>query len=305
MIRRADDWVPCSTGSLSRDDPLIGTAGRGERWFLIEIDGSWGSHAILESRLDSEVAGALVARIERAGIRPLAIRRTGRRADQRRARSTYSWALVDARPGRESVRWGSVADPAELLDVALDGSAGTASDEPIICVCTHARHDQCCAVRGRPAVTAFARAYPDLTWECSHLGGDRFAATMIIFPEALMFGRVDDTDPLALYDRYRQGRIDQRHYRGRAALTNVVQAAQAFAVQRSGDDRIGAYPPIAERPCDDGWIVELDHDHQPLVVEVGARPSEPLLSTCRATHPVAVREFRLISIEPFSIEPST
>ena len=299
-MRRPGDWQPCSARSLERDDPLTGTAGRGERWFLVEVDGSWGTHALLESRLEARLAERLVARIERAGIRPLAIRRTGRRADQRRAQSTYAWALVDARPGREEVRWGQVSDPADLLTVPLDGSAGTASTEPIICVCTHARHDQCCAVRGRPVVAAFAAEHPDLTWECSHLGGDRFAATMMVFPEALMFGRVDAADVNDLFATYRTGRIDQRHYRGRASLSNVVQAAQAFAVQASGDDRISAYSPLAERPSQGGWIVELDHESAPVSVEVGATSSEPLLSTCQATHPVAVREFTLRAIRPLN-----
>ena len=44
-------WMPCSDRSLERDDPLAGTAGYGERWFLVEIDGAWGEHAFFQSRL--------------------------------------------------------------------------------------------------------------------------------------------------------------------------------------------------------------------------------------------------------------
>ncbi len=292
------DWLPCSARSRDRGDPLTATAGRGERWLLVEIDGGWGSHAFLDSRLDPALAERLVARVEGAGIRPLAIRRTGRRADERRAQSSYAWALVDARPGHEQVRWGRAQDQAELLTVPLDGSAGVPSSDPVICVCTHARHDQCCAVRGRPLVAAFAREYPELTWECSHLGGDRFAATMMVFPESLMFGRVGAEDAVSLYERYRAGRVDPRHFRGRASLSNITQAAQAFAAQASGDDRIAAYQPVAEIPADGGWRVELDHESAPVVVDIGTTQSEPLLSTCRATHAVPVREFTLRSIRP-------
>ncbi len=295
----SDEWRPCSVRSRERGDPLTGTAGRGERWFLVEIDGSWGSHAFLESRLDADLAQRLVTRVERAGIRPLAIRRTGRRATERRAQSSYAWALVDARPGREQIRWGRALNEAELLTIPLDGSAGDPSSEPVICVCTHARHDQCCAVRGRPLVAAFAHEYPDLTWECSHLGGDRFAATMMVFPEALMFGRVGAEDARGLFERYRAGRIDARHFRGRASLSNAAQAAQSFAAQASGDDRIAAYRPVAELPgTDGGWTVELDHESAPVVVQVESTQSEPLLSTCRATHTAPVREFALRSIRP-------
>ena len=84
----------------------------------------------------------------------------------------------------------------------LDGSAGTVSDRPVLLVCTHARHDQCCAVRGRPVAQTLARAFPDETWESSHLGGDRFAATMIVLPHGLYYGRVPTTDAETIVERY-------------------------------------------------------------------------------------------------------
>ncbi|MBO9555678.1 sucrase ferredoxin [Cellulomonas sp.] len=293
---RPPGWRPCSDLSLARGDPLRGTAGRGERWLLVEVDGGWGKHAFLDSTLDADLADRLVRRVERAGVRTLAIRRTGLRADVRRAQRTWSWALVDARPGHEEVRWGSVDDPAELLDLPLDGSAGVPSADPVLCVCTHARHDQCCAVRGRPVVEALAAAHPDLTWECSHLGGDRFAATMVVFPEALLFGRVEPADATRLVERYRAGRVDVPTFRGRASLTNVEQAAHAFARDLTEDDRIDAFSTVSHSEHPGGWTVVLDHGTERLVVELGAELSEPMLSTCGATHTVRVREFVLRSL---------
>ena len=233
-----DGWMPCSDSSLDRQDPLDGTAGYGERWFLVEIDGAWGEHALLQSRLDPALGRALVTRIERAGIRPLAIRRTGRRADERRVQSRWRWAYVDARAGRETVRWGAVDDPRMLLEIPLDGTAGEESSDPVIAVCTHARHDQCCAVKGRPVVTALARAYPKLTWECSHLGGDRFAATMVVFPHGLFYGRVHASDAPGIIEHYRNGVVDERYFRGRSSVTNATQAAQSFARSARRDPRI-------------------------------------------------------------------
>ncbi|MGY4642661.1 sucrase ferredoxin [Cellulomonas sp. URHB0016] len=293
---RPAGWRPCSDLSLERGDPLRGTAGRGERWLLVEVDGSWGKHAFLSSRLDPETADRLVSHTERAGIRTLAIRRTGLRADQRRAQRTWSWAFVDARPGHEEIRWGRVDDPAHLVDLPLDGSAGVPSTDPVLCVCTHARHDQCCAVRGRPVVEALAAAYPEQTWECSHLGGDRFAATMVVFPEALLFGRVQAADATRLVERYRHGLIDVATFRGRTSLTNVEQAAQAFLRDLSGDDRVAAFTTVSQREHTRGWTVVLDHGGERVVVELGAELSTPLLSTCSATHPVQVRQFVLRSL---------
>jgi hypothetical protein len=292
-------WMPCSDRSLERLDPLAGTSGLGERWFLIEVDGAWGRHALLQSRLDATLARRLVGRIEAAGMRPLAIRRTGLRADQRRRQLTWRWAVVDARVGRESVRWGSADDPWELLDVPLDGSSGVESDEPVICVCTHARHDQCCAVRGRPVVTALAKAYPEETWECSHLGGDRFAATLIIFPHGLQYGRVTAAHAPELIAKYAAGEVDSTFLRGRSSLPNVVQAAEAFARAELGDDRIDAFSLLERTDSNGASTVVFSHAGsvvERIEVRVAETLSEPMLTTCASQSAAPVREFALAGV---------
>ncbi|GAA3214975.1 sucrase ferredoxin [Microbacterium terregens] len=289
-------WEPCSDRSLERGDPLAGTGGFGARWLLIEIDGAWGTHAFFQSRLDPVLGRALVRRAEAAGIRPVAIRRYGRRADERRGQKHWRWALADARPGLESVRWGAVDDPADLLDVPLDGTAGTVSDRPVLLVCTHARHDQCCAVRGRPVAKTLAGAFPDETWESSHLGGDRFAATMLLLPHGLYYGRVSTTDAASIVERYLRGQIVEEYFRGRSSLSNVIQAAQSFARASSSDDRIDAFVPLLEERTGDAWRVDLAHNGDTVTVLLRETTSAPLLSTCSATRPAPVRQFALESM---------
>ena len=290
-------WEPCSDRSLERGDPLAGTGGFGARWLLIEIDGAWGTHAFFQSRLDPAIGRAVVRRAEGAGIRPVAIRPFGRRADERRAQQRWRWAIADARPGFETIRWGVVDDPADLLDIPLDGTAGSASDRPVFLVCTHARHDQCCAVRGRPVAEALANAFSEETWESSHLGGDRFAATMIVLPHGLYYGRVPAAAAKTIVDRYLHGEIVEQYYRGRSSMSNVAQAAQSFARTASGDVRIGAFPPLREeRIADGGWRVDLADDGAIVSVVLRETMSAPLLSTCAATRPAPVREFALESM---------
>jgi len=295
-IQPRGGWAPCSDLSLERNDPLAGTGGFGERWVMVEIDGSWGRHAFLNSRLDAALARDLVNRIEGEGMRPLAIRRINQRADARRAQTTWRWAIIDTRPGRESTRWGSVRDTADLMDVPLDGSTGIPSDEPVICVCTHARHDQCCAVKGRPVATVMAGSFPDETWECSHLGGDRFASTLMIFPAGLHYGRVPAEEATGLVARYRDGLVDPRFFRGRSSSPNVVQAAESFARAELHDDRIDAFAHRGTVPERGGWRVIFDHDDSEVAVLVAARASAPLLTTCEATLALPVREFERVGV---------
>jgi hypothetical protein len=145
-------------------------------------------------------------------------------------------------------------------------------------------------------VTALAEAHPEETWECSHLGGDRFAGTMVVFPHGLYYGYADDGDPVRIADAFDDGRIVPERYRGRSSLTHAVQAAQHYAREEFGDDRIESFPPIAEEAADTGWRVRLAGEDGVVVVELDEVRSEPLLSTCAATRFVRVRQYALRSI---------
>ena len=192
---------------------------------------------------------------------------------------------------------GSLQATNNALDLALDGSDGAASNDPLIAVCAHGKHDQCCAVRGRAATAAIASAYPEWTWECSHLGGDRFAATGLLLPHGLCYGRLDTaTDPASIVELYTQGRLDDSHLRGRTSLPHAVQAAQHYARVESGDDRIDSFSPLSVAH-DDGQIrVRLSGAAGPVEVVLGEQFSEPLFSMCEANVAGRVRQFTLKSI---------
>ena len=286
--------APCSDQSLARADPMYGTASAGSAWMLIELSGGWGPLAFLQSPgcIDPDLGRAIVRRAEKAGMRIAAIRRPGRRPVVPR----WRWFVAHSEVGQEALYAGEVGDPREFLELALDGSDGTACDGPLVAICAHGRHDQCCAVRGRSACRAIADEYPESTWECSHLGGDRFAATMLILPEGLCYGRVDSTDAAGLVRRYLDGRLDDRFLRGRTSLPHPVQAAQHFARQTYGGDRIDALHPLDVERGEHRIRVVLAADPVPIEVILHEQMSEPLLSQCRAKVAGPVRIFTLGSI---------
>ena len=294
MTLAVEQWAPCSDRARERADPLAGTAPRGIRWFLLEVATSWGPNALLDAPFDREIGRATGAP-----------RRGGRHARPRDPPSGSADAAADAALGDRrfaprqlsGIVWGEVADAAALLDIPLDGSTGTPSTEPVYAVCAHGRHDRCCAVRGRRVATALAAARPEQTWECSHVGGDRFAGTMVVFPHGLYYGYADDGDPTRIADAFDEGRVVADRLRGRSSLSHPVQAAQHYARQALGDDRIGAYPPLEELATDDGWRVRLGLDAGgSIVVDLAEEASPPLLSTCAATRLVQVRQYALRGI---------
>ena len=286
--------TPCSDQSLARDEPMYGTASAGTKWLLLELCGGWGASAFLQSPsvIDPVLGRAIVKRAESAGMRIAAIRRHGRRTDAKR----WRWFVASADPAKPALFGGEVDGPEGYLDLDLDGGDGDLRDGPLVAVCAHGRHDQCCAVRGRAATAAIAAEYPELVWECSHLGGDRFAATMLILPEGLCYGRVDSGDGAELVRLYLDGRLDNRLLRGRTALPHPVQAAQYFAREVSGDDRIDTLHPEDVEYFEGLTRVVLSGVDGPVEVLLDEVLSDPLYSQCAATAAGRVRMFTLRSI---------
>ena len=153
------------------------------------------------------------------------MRRPGRRAP---GRGAAHWYAVDT-VRRTWVR-GTWRTADDLLDAGpRPGHRPVGSDEdaePMVLVCTHGTRDACCAVRGRPIVATLARALPDEVWECTHLGGHRFAGTLLSLPDGACFGRLDpDTAVDVVTGAPRRAAPTPRHLRGTTRWEPAVQAA--------------------------------------------------------------------------------
>jgi hypothetical protein len=262
--------LPCSTAARNRGDLALGTAAPAPRWLLVEQPGPWGRSALHESRLDRAAARALGERAAVAGVRVVLIRRPGRPVP-----GVRRWAYVDARPGHEASWWGTFHDEAELLGVPLDGTEGRRSDEPVYLVCTHGRHDTCCAVRGRPVAAMLATAHPERTWECSHVGGDRFAPNLVVLPHGLYYGHVEPEDALRVVTAYDAGLVVPSLLRGRSAYSSAAQAAQHHARLELGEERLDALAPQdVEDLGGERWRVLLAHGEETVRVTVHAEVSK-------------------------------
>jgi hypothetical protein len=274
----------CSFASQLRGDPAVGTAAPASAILLVEQPGPWGRQALVESRLDPQVAAALSARAVARGMRVLVIRRPGRSAD---AAGRRRWAVVDCRPGREVTSWGEFGADTDLLGLPLDGSAGTSSYRPTYLVCAHGRHDACCAIKGRPVGAALATLRPDDAWECSHVGGDRFAANVLTLPHGLYYGRVDARTAGDVVAAQERGEVLLSLLRGRTTFAPVAQAAQHRAREVLGVTGINALNPVSVSGLDHRrWLVRLAHQPADLVatVRTDAGGAAALL-TCHAVHP--------------------
>lgn len=207
---------------------MLGTAFPAARLLLVEQPFPWGPEGLRTSRFDRETALAIEARGRVDGVRVQAIRGQGRDPDRVRRR----WILVDTRDATRSLRSGDFSEDAELLELPFDGSPGETDPEPLYLVCTHGRHDPCCAALGRPVIAMLAASRPGRVWQASHLGGCRFAPTVLALPDGVMYGRVPPTAVDHLVTATEAGEVLGGLLRGRIGMPPAVQAAIAHAHER-------------------------------------------------------------------------
>ena len=210
-MSQPDPAFRCADAARVRADPLAGSAPPARRWLLLEHPGPWRIDAIAGSGIDP---GVLATLEEKAGsaTRILLIRRPGR-IDRRAARR---WILTALDSAAITGRWRDDHDLLEAADALIAASprAGGTS-QPLILVCTHGVHDVCCALRGRPVALALASRWPDLVWECSHIGGDRFAPNVVLLPDGFYYGNLDPASAMghsrSALGRHRAARPAPRH----------------------------------------------------------------------------------------------
>lgn len=283
---------------------MLGTAFPAARMLLVEQPGPWGRLGLLQSHFDPLMADRLVRSCDAAGIRVLAIRRPGRSEDGVARR----WAWVDAGLGRERMGWGSFDNERDLWSQASafirgaipPGPVGIDAGAAAYLVCAHGSHDACCAVRGRPVAAALTRLRPDNVWECSHVGGDRFAANVLVVPSGVLYGAVRADELPALVAATDRGEVVSQPLRGKIGLVPEAQAALAGAHARWGG-AISAYRVVTVGPRVGGVVTvrlrQQRADGDRLAdVEVRMSRSDVHRLTCHMTTPSRVSNYQPGSI---------
>ena len=291
----------CTRRSEAADEPLAGTASTIRRWLLIEHAGPWGHDGLVDARLPEGLGLALRATSRRTRSRVLLIRRPGRVRGEI-GTACFAVDTADAWIGARTI--GRLDEAAEL-DPGDRRSFPEQVSGPVVVVCTHGRRDACCAERGRPVAAATAREHPDLVWESTHVGGDRFAANLIAFPHGLVFGRVEPERGAAVVSAYIRGRVELDLYRGRTSHPMPAQAAEVGLRQGFDLERIEDVDLLDVERRGDVATVRLTSPRGVARVTVVRDELEPMRLTCSSAAEEAPATWRVDSIElERPVEPS-
>lgn len=276
----------CSNAARERGDAIAGTAPRGRVWILIEYRGGWPRNGFDGVDIDWRVRAGVAEAAERHGARILLMRRPGRRT----VTHGGQWAVLrlDA-PGDLRQTWGGWSQDADLLRIcdALDarGESPTTPAElpPVVLVCTHGQHDVCCALRGRPVAAALAERWPELIWECSHVGGDRFAANIVVVPDGVYYGNLDVESALGVISDHLDNRIGGTYLRGYTDLRPVEQVAVAAVLDAAGPAGRFDYDIDAVSRAGADWTIGVSHRREAMgafEVSITQSRSAPTKLTC-------------------------
>ena len=285
----------CADVSGQASEPLAATASRVDRWLLVEYRGLWDRDVLGGSLLSAPLKEHLRDQLARLGqARLLFVKRPERRAHARRM--LY---LGSSRPGEECLYALEFERHDDLLaydfaSALLDGGTpGVPVEHPIFVVCTHGKRDRCCAKYGRPLYDGLkGKVDPAWVWQSTHVGGDRFAGNIVVLPEGLYFGRLDDADLDPLLDAYFDRRLYLQAYRGRSAYTFAVQAAETALREAEGLTGIDDVALERVEPREGGWTVTLraSADTRSLDVEMELA-DDPVYLTCGSVTPQHPRRF--------------
>lgn len=277
----------CRTASIEHGEPIAGSAVACTAvWIVLEHRGPWGNKAVPESDLPEAVKGRLMQwQKEIAGARVQLVRRSKRTEGSLRlwlavsdlgGARMFGWTLEDA----DALTAVDVPAAVEAIRAGASVPGAQESTTPLVLVCTNGRRDVCCAKWGVPVVQALEQEPGLDVWQTTHLGGHRFAATLLQLPQGLCYGRVMPEEASALAAAIRQGQVYRLdRLRGRTALHGVEQAAEVAWRAASGEAHIGALARVEHVEADDAVMVTLHgHDgrsHQVALERRELGPSAP------------------------------
>jgi hypothetical protein len=236
----------CAVASLAAGEPLLGSAPV-SGFVFVEIPLPWPAVIEQSPRYPHKLGRELARhRVKVAGIAP----------DPRWSRPDLVRILAyrpRTEPGGVPLISQELLVPPSAVADAVAGLVTSPvperSDGPAgrdVFICTHGNRDTCCGREGVPAYAELDRLAASTgvrVWRTSHLGGHRFAPTLLDMPSGHCWGRLERGDlPRVLAGEITDDLLE-RTYRGRVSLGPLGQVVEAELDRRhgSGWDRSGLW----------------------------------------------------------------
>lgn len=242
----------CSVIAAAAKEPLAGTASHGRGCLVFAYPKRlWGRNALSSEGLPAALVEAFADIQERLDVVTRFV-----------ASESAETTELTFYPAGMRFSDVPIEAAADVIRGYVDGSLtrGEIAARPMLLTCTHGQRDRCCARFGLALMDAM-RACEGVdaidVREASHLGGDRFAPTVLVLPSGHMYGHLTPDDAPRLIEAALGGPPLLARFRGsfwrdvREQLADVA----AFGLSRDGE------PPPTLSSID---VKDLDDDHSEL-----------------------------------------
>ena len=253
----------CAESSRQAGEPIAATAPQQDAYLLLEYREQWQPKAAKpgNNTLTNAVSEHLHAEIRASGrsVKPLFIRQQGRTSG---ALTAFVALVTEQDPVVYRLDLASYDD---LLTVPLkemlraERTAGHLQTEPIYAVCTHKERDRACGKYGWSVYQALHDHAAGRVWQSTHLGGHRFAGTLLALPSGALYGHLDPDDVPALAQAEENGRLFLPRLRGRVCYRKPEQAAAIALHQHTQADQWDVFRwSHTEQPQENQWHIRFD-----------------------------------------------
>ncbi|MGE6221072.1 sucrase ferredoxin [Nubsella zeaxanthinifaciens] len=231
----------CSLKSAENQEDLIGTGLVYKNFLFIECDEPWEENALASSSIPSKIKTKLIEFNSKAENRLLLIKKGNSNLKADKSLTLISAKLTGTFFHVKEMHINSYQDliKLDLYDLPIDSKI----IKHYIFICTNGKKDKCCSKFGYSSFKNFesnnCEDKVDI-WQCSHLGGDRFAATCLVLPQGAYYGRIQDCNPKSFIDNLLDEKLILENLRGRSIYDGYIQAAEYFIRKKNNITKLDA-----------------------------------------------------------------
>jgi hypothetical protein len=249
---------------------LAGTAPHAHRWWLIEDQGPWGPNAVKDhpsphvaSIRDRCIDGDRILLVRPSDSRTQSINRSRvwRFTPDNRAVHVTDLPSISRFTHDENIPW-------HITD-----------DYPAVLVCTNGKRDACCAIKGNQLLRSVHDRF--VMWECSHLGGHRFAPSVLFVPSGYVAGRVTKSDITAMSAHSPTLPLDK--IRGLSLFSAPQQVADIVVRQHAQWEDLTVQTTVAQLDSaqhPDHTFLVSSTTNEAFIISLEQQHSRPLKESC-------------------------